>query len=109
MEVLWDKGTATVGEVLEALSRRTSLAYTTVLTTLRILEQKGYLGHVKQGRAFVYHPLVKRQDARRHALRYLVSRFFEGSPELLVLNLLESEELDPRELKRLRKRIEETR
>lgn len=107
MEVLWQKGSATVGEVLEALPRRPALAYSTVLTTLRILEQKGYVEHAKEGRAFVYHPRLKRQEARRHALRYLVSRFFEGSPELLVLNLLESDDLDRRELKRLKKKIEE--
>jgi len=84
------------------------LAYNTVLTMLRILERKGYLAHKKDGRAFVYHALVERQDARQKALKYVVSRFFENSPELLVLNLLENENISPDELKRLRKMIEDS-
>lgn len=108
MKVLWESGPSTVGEVLDALPNRVSLAYSTVRTTLRILEQKGYVSHEKNGRAFVYHPLVDRTDARRSAVRYVVSRFFNDSPELLVLNVLESEELDEGEMKRLRKLIEES-
>lgn len=108
MKVLWESGPSTVGEVLDALPNRVSLAYSTVRTTLRILEQKGYVSHEKNGRAFVYHPLVDRTDARRSAVRYVVSRFFNDSPELLVLNVLESEELDEGEMKRLRKLIEDS-
>lgn len=106
MEVLWDRGASSVSEVVEALPRRSRPAYTSVLTTLRILEQKGYVKHEKRGRAFVYHPLLGRDDARRRAVRHLVRRFFEDSPELLVLNVLESEDLDAEELHRLRKMIE---
>jgi predicted transcriptional regulator len=108
MEIVWDLGEATVSDVVEKLPKRRSLAYNTVLTMLRILERKGYLAHKKDGRAFVYHALVERQDARRHALKYVVSRFFENSPELLVLNLLENESISPDELKRLRKMIEDS-
>jgi len=109
MDVIWEKGQATVGEVAEALPRDLGLAYNTVLTTLRILEEKGYLRHTKakEGRAFVYQALVGRDEASRSAVRYLVSRFFRNSPELLVLNLLEDEELTAKELRRIRALIAE--
>ena len=109
MDVLWDKGAATVGEVADALPEDLDLAYNTVLTTLRILEDKGYVQHVKanEGRAFVYTPLVGRDEAGRSAVRYLVSRFFRNSPELLVLNLLNDEGLSHKELGRIRKMLEE--
>ena len=107
MNVLWDKGSATVAEVAEALPRELGLAYNTVLTTMRILEEKGYATHIKpdEGRAFVYTPSLGREEAGRNAVRQLVSRFFRNSPELLVLNLLEDDELTPAELKRIRSLI----
>ena len=108
MEIIWDMGEATVSDVVQKLPKRKALAYNTVLTTLRILESKGYLAHVKQGRAFVYRPLVGRREARRSAVKFVVSRFFENSPELLVLNLLENDNISPAELKRLRKMIEDS-
>ena len=109
MDVIWEKGQATVGEVVEALPHDLGLAYNTVLTTLRILEEKGYLRHTKakEGRAFVYQAVVGRDEASRSAVRYLVSRFFGNSPELLVLNLLEDEELSAKELRRIRALIAE--
>ena len=96
-----------MGEVADALPKRTSLAYSSVLTTMRILEQKGYVRHEKRGRAFVYIPMVERRDAQKSAVRYLVSRFFENSPELLVLNVLEDEHLSEEDLRKLRRMIEE--
>jgi len=104
MDVVWEKGEATVSEVAEALPRDLGLAYNTVLTTMRILEEKGFLRHTKskEGRAFVYRAVVGRDEASRTALRYVVSRFFRNSPELLVLNLLEDEELSHKELGRIR-------
>ena len=107
MDVIWDRGSATVAEVAEALPKSLNLAYNTVLTTLRILEEKGYLRHTKprDGRAFVYEAVVGRNEASRNAVRYLVSRFFRNSPELLVLNLLEDEELGDEELTRIRKLV----
>lgn len=104
MDVIWEKGSATVGEVADSLPKELGLAYNTVLTTLRILEDKGYVCHTKakEGRAFVYQAVVGRNEAGRNAVRYLVSRFFRNSPELLVLNLLEDENLDARELARIR-------
>ncbi|HEU0141619.1 MAG: BlaI/MecI/CopY family transcriptional regulator [Bryobacteraceae bacterium] len=107
MEVLWDRGPSTVGEVTEALPKGVELAYSSVLTTLRILEQKGYARHEKRGRAFVYAPLIRRRDAQKSAVRHLLGRFFEDSPELLVLNVLEDERLSAAELRKLRKMIEE--
>ena len=106
MEVLWQRGSGTVNEVLGALPEDQSLAYSTVLTILRILEQKGYVRHEKKGRAFVYAPVVNRGQARRRAVRHLISRFFEDSPELLVLSVLEHEEIDAVEMKRLREMVE---
>src|SRR5579863_7436136 len=107
MEVLWTKGQATVSEVVDGLPKNVDLAYSTVLTTLRILENKGYVRHVKDGRAFVYRPLMERSAAQQSAVAHLVQRFFADSPELLVLNLIESRKISAKELARLRKRIEE--
>jgi predicted transcriptional regulator len=106
MEVLWRTGSATVSEVVEGLPKSVSLAYSTVLTTLRILENKGYVQHVKDGRAFVYQPLVARGQAQESAVKHLVRHFFEGSPELLMLNLIESRQIDPKELARLKKKVD---
>ena len=107
MDVVWEKGSATVAEVADALPKAVGLAYNTVLTTMRILEEKGYLTHTKRddARAFVYKAVVGRNEAGRNAVRYLVSRFFRNSPELLVLNLLEDEELSANELARIRKMV----
>lgn len=108
MNVIWEKGQATVGEVVKSLEIEPPLAYSTVLTTLRILEQKGCVRHTQEGRAYVYEPLIDRQQASRTALRYLISRFFNNSPEQLVLNVLEHEELDAKELERLKAMIKES-
>jgi len=107
MRVLWDKGQATVGEVVAALKTSPKPAYNTVLTLLRIMEKKGYVSHRKEGRAFTFLPEIDRADASRSALQTLVNRFFDGSPRLLMLNLLEEEQLEPEALKQLRERIEE--
>jgi len=107
MQILWDRGPGTVSDVASALPRRRGLAYNTVLTTLRILEAKGYVKRRKDGRAHVYSPLVDRASARRSALRHVVSRFFENSPELLVLNLLDDGRIDAEELERLKAAIRE--
>jgi predicted transcriptional regulator len=108
MSVVWKKGTATVGDVVASLTDDPPLAYSTVLTTLRILEGKGYLRHTKKGRAFVYEPVIAQEEARRTALGYLVNRFFGGSRELLVVNLLRAETISRAELRRIRKMIAES-
>lgn len=107
MNVVWEKGSATVGEVAEALKQDPPLAYTTVLTTLRILEKKGYLRHKKEGRAFIYEPMVDRQQASHGAIHHLLARFFDNSPELLVTNLLRDERISRKEISRLKKLIAE--
>jgi predicted transcriptional regulator len=115
MEVLWEKGSATVAEVTDALSKKAALrkkpdlAYNTVLTTLRILEDKGYVRHTKpkDGRKFLYTPVVSREQASHSALRHLLSRFFGNSAEALVLNLLEDEKLSDAERNRIRNLLKE--
>jgi len=109
MEVIWDKGRATVAEVAAALPKDLGLAYNTVLTTLRILEDKGYLKHTKpkEGRAFVYRAVVSREQASRSAVRNLLRRFFGNSAEALVLNLLEDEELSERDLARVKELLKD--
>lgn len=110
MEVLWQKGPSTVQDVLVALPAKPSLAYNSVLTTMRVLEKKGYVRHDKEkdGRAHVYRAVVARADASRSEIEHLVSRFFEDSHERLVLNILEARGIDLDELERLRKMLEET-
>lgn len=106
MHVLWDRGAASVAEVVKGVSGKHRPSYTAVQTLLRILETKGYVVHEKVGRRFVYRPLVARSEARRHALRHLLTRLFDNSPSLLVLNVLEDETIDPAELEQLRRAIE---
>lgn len=106
MQVLWEKGPATVQQVLEALPREKPLAYNSVLTIIRILEKKGYVRHVKDKRAHVYTARVDRKDATRSEVRRLVSRFFGDSHELLVLNILEEQSIDAEELARVRQLLE---
>ena len=106
MAVLWRLRQASVGEVVGALRQTRHVTYSTVQTILRILETKGYVTHDKVARAFVYKPVVDERQARRRALRHLVSRLFEGSPSLLVLNILEDEDIKPEEREQLKKLIE---
>jgi len=108
MAVLWRLRQASVSDVMAALNKTRAVTYSTVQTMLRILETKGYLTHDKVARAFVYRPVVDERQARRRALRHLVRRLFDGSPSLLVLNVLEDEDLDPAEREQLRKLIERT-
>ncbi len=105
MAVLWQDGPATVAEVRERLSD--DLAYNTVLTMLRILEEKGYVGHEAEGRAHRYHVLVERDQAAHSAVRRLVGRLFGGSPALLVTELIRERDLPESELRRLRELIDE--
>ena len=107
MSVLWRRHTASVADVVVALKKTHAVSYSTVQTILRILEDKGYVSHEKVARAFIYQPRVDERQARRRALRHLVTRLFEGSPSLLVLNVLEDEQIDAGELNRLKKLIED--
>ncbi len=101
MEVLWCEGQATVGEVVAALGPP-ALAYSTVLTTMRTLEQKGYVAHQEDGRAFCYHALVERREAADSAVGYLVKRFFGNSPGALAVALLDDRRLNDADLSRIR-------
>ncbi len=109
MNIIWRTGRATVADVAAALPKDLPLAYNTVLTTMRILEDKGYLRHAKakDGRAFVYIARVDRVEAKRNAVRHLLGRFFSDSPESLVLNLLEDETLGEVELGKIRQLLKE--
>jgi BlaI family transcriptional regulator, penicillinase repressor len=102
MDVLWEKGPSTIQQVLEALPTKPALAYNSVLTTMRILEKKGYVKHLKDGRAHIYSPVIERQEATRSEISHLVHRFFQNSRDLLLLNILEDSSIDEQELKRLR-------
>jgi BlaI family transcriptional regulator, penicillinase repressor len=106
MNVLWEKGSGTVHEVLQFLPAQPALAYNSVLTIIRILEAKGYVRHVKDKRAHVYMPKIDRKDATRSEVRHLVSRFFGNSHEQLVLNILEESSIDADELARVRQLLE---
>ena len=103
MEVLWNHGPGTVQQVLDWLPTAPALAYNSVLTTIRILERKGYVEHAKDGRAYLYRPVLARKDATRSEIRHLMSRFFRDSHEELVLNILEDRGLDGAELEQLKK------
>jgi BlaI family transcriptional regulator, penicillinase repressor len=106
MKVLWERGSGTVQQVLDSIEERPALAYNSILTTIRILERKGYLEHIKDGRAHVYAPVVRQADASRSEIRHLVSRFFKDSQQDLVLNILEDQGIEPEELNRLRKMLD---
>jgi len=106
MNVLWLKGSGTVQAILESLSERPALAYNSVLTTIRVLERKGYVKHSKDGRAHVYAALVGRKEATRSEIRHLVGRFFKNSHEQLVLNVLEDQGIEAKEIERLRGMLE---
>ena len=106
MEVLWEKRHATVAEVTEALPPP-PIAYNTVLTTMRILEQKGYVSHKEEGRAYLYTPLVGREEAAQSAVGLLLNRFFANKSAELALRLIESERPTEAELQRLKSLIEQ--
>jgi BlaI family transcriptional regulator, penicillinase repressor len=105
MAVLWEEGTATVAEVQERLPDE--LAYTTVLTILRTLEEKGHVGHTEEGRAYRYHALVDRESAGASAVRRLVRKLFAGQPELLLTQLVEERGFSEAQLSEMRKLLDE--
>ena len=102
MKILWRRGESGVSDLVAALPEEESLAYNSVLTTVRILERKGYVTHRQEGRAFLYEAAVAEQEAGQSAVQHLVSRFFGNSREQLVLSLLGDRSLSPEEIQRLR-------
>lgn len=105
MEIVWERRSATVSEVLAKLSQERKVAFNTVQTMLRILERKGYLRHRIQGRAFRYYPIVDRGQASTSAVKQLLNRFFDGAPGKLAINLLENERLSDSDLTKLKRLI----
>src|ERR1700709_650199 len=102
MKLLWVRGESVVGDLVAAMPEGSALAYNSVLTTIRVLEQKGYVRHRQEGRAFLYLPCVAEQEAGRSEVRHMMQRFFGNSRERLLLSLLGDDEVTPEELKRLR-------
>lgn len=108
MDTVWDLGEATVRDVKEALDPVKPMAYNTVLTVMRILrDEKGYLKSRRDGRADVYTPMVSRAQAARRPLRQVLERFFAGSASALVSQLLETQELNPEEIRAIRREVDE--
>ena len=105
MKILWRRGESAVTDLVAALPEGEPLAYNSVLTTIRILEQKGYVAHRQEGRAFVYRPCVAEDEASRTEVRNVLGRFFGNSREQLVLSLLGDEEISAEELERLKDAI----
>jgi BlaI family transcriptional regulator, penicillinase repressor len=107
MKVIWELGLATVKDVCESMSKRKAVAYTTILTLMGILEDKGALVHSRSGRAYVYKPLLTRQQATRNQVHDVLTRFFDGNAEKLIASVLESEAKAPEQLGNLRNLLEE--
>jgi len=105
MKILWRRGESAVTDMVDALPEGEQLAYNSVLTTIRILEQKGYVEHRQEGRAFVYWPCVQENEASSSEVRNVLSRFFGNSREKLVLSLLDDDGISAEELARLRDAI----
>ncbi len=105
MKILWRRGESAVGDLVAAMPEGTSLAYNSVLTTIRILEQKGYVEHRQDGRAFLYTPCVAEHEASQTEVRHILQRFFGNSRERLLISLLGDDDITPEELQRLKRAI----
>jgi predicted transcriptional regulator len=107
MRILWARGESLVSDLVSAMPEGSPLAYTSVLTTVRILEQKGYVKHRPEGRAFLYSPCIAEQDASQSEVRHVLHRFFGNSREKLMLSLLGDGGITAEELQRLKSAIAE--
>jgi BlaI family transcriptional regulator, penicillinase repressor len=105
MKILWLRGESAVSDLVAAMPEGETLAYNSVLTTVRILEQKGYVEHRQDGRAFVYRPSVAEHEASRSEVKHVLNRFFGNSRERLLLSLLGDDEISREELERLKEAI----
>ena len=105
MKLLWERGESAVAEVVTAVADETPLAYNSVLTTIRVLERKGYVTHRQEGRAFLYSACVAQQEASRAEVQHMLARFFGNSRERLLLSLLGDDEISADELRRLKETI----
>jgi len=106
MKVVWDRGVATVKQVCDAICQKKATAYTTILTLMGILEEKGALIHSRSGRAYVYRPLLSCQQATQNQVHDVLTRFFDGSPEKLIASVLENEITAPEQLESVRNLLE---
>jgi BlaI family transcriptional regulator, penicillinase repressor len=105
MNVVWSHGAVTVQDVVDAIPR--PLAYTTVMTTLKILEDKGFIARgEKRGRAFVYRALVSCESASRNTVNELANRFFDGSVKSMVLSLIKTQQITSADMAELRDAID---
>ena len=105
MKLLWQRGESAVSDLVAAIPSEEALAYNSVLTTLRILEQKGYVDHRQEGRAFLYTPTVAEREASRSEIRHVLGRFFSNSREQLLLSLLGDDDISPEEIQRMKDAI----
>lgn len=105
MKILWRRGESAVNDLVSAIPQGETLAYNSVLTTIRILEQKGYVQHRQEGRAFIYRPLIAEHEASRTEVKHILSRFFGNSREQLLLSLLGEGDISREELNRLKAAI----
>lgn len=108
MEILWQKGEASVREIADALSEDKPTAYTTVQTMCKILAEKGYADFRKEGKAFIYQPKISQKDARQGALTSLLNRFFGGSPEVLAQHLMQETDIELKDLEDLQRKIDQS-
>ncbi len=106
MSLLWKLGEGTVNDVIESLSKERDLAYTTVSTMLRILEQKGILKTRKEGRGHVYIPVLRKSEYEVKTIKHVVERVFDGTPVALVRQLIDTVKMDKAELDELKKLLE---
>src|SRR5215813_6468105 len=109
MELVWRWGEATVGQVHQAISKRRSLTYTTVLSAIQKLQKKGWLEHRAEGRAYVYTPTRNREEVGGRTLRELLKTTFGGDPRLLLSSLLDDSRLSDADLKEFEKLIQQRR
>lgn len=106
LEILWTKEHASAREVTEALSKIKAVAFTTVQTMLKILDDKGFITHRSEGRTFIYRPAISRSQVRNSALRQLLGQFFNGSPQALAQHLIEEHRVDLAELEALQTQVD---
>jgi BlaI family transcriptional regulator, penicillinase repressor len=109
MKVIWERGMATVKDVCDVMSQKRAIAYTTVLTLMGILEEKGALMHSRSGRAYMYKPLLTRQQATRNQVRDVLARFFDGNVEKMIASVLEDEIKGPEQTGNVRNLLESKR
>ena len=109
MKLLWARGESAVSDLVAAIADGEAIAYTSVLTTVRILEQKGYVKHRQEGRAFLYSPCVAEHEASRSEIKHMMQRFFGNSRERLLLSVLGDDDIDAEELSRLKALIAKAR